>query len=122
MPTCVVCCARAGTAQGGRSDADLLKIVENNFDLRPGCIIRDLNLLRPIYSKTACYSHFGQCSPFFRLLVRWPSLTFLSLLCVLRSRRQGLHLGTAQASEALNPALNRLTNYSSLSYHSRPVR
>jgi len=49
-----------GTAQGGRSDADLLKIVENNFDLRPGCIIRDLNLLRPIYSKTACYSHFGR--------------------------------------------------------------
>jgi len=49
-----------GTATGGRSDADLLKIVENNFDLRPGCIIRDLNLLRPIYSKTACYSHFGR--------------------------------------------------------------
>lgn len=49
-----------GTAQDGRSDADLLKIVENNFDLRPGCIIRDLNLLRPIYSKTSCYSHFGR--------------------------------------------------------------
>jgi len=49
-----------GTAQDGRTDADLLKIVEANFDLRPGCIIRDLNLLRPIYSKTACYSHFGR--------------------------------------------------------------
>ena len=49
-----------GTAQDGRSDADLLKIVEENFDLRPGCIIRDLNLLRPIYSKTSCYSHFGR--------------------------------------------------------------
>lgn len=49
-----------GTATDGRTDADILKIVENNFDLRPGCIIRDLNLLRPIYSKTACYSHFGR--------------------------------------------------------------
>jgi S-adenosylmethionine synthetase len=49
-----------GTALDGRTDADLLKVVESNFDLRPGCIIRDLNLLRPIYSKTSCYSHFGR--------------------------------------------------------------
>jgi len=49
-----------GTAADGKTDADLLRVVENNFDLRPGCIIRDLNLLRPIYSKTACYSHFGR--------------------------------------------------------------
>jgi len=49
-----------GTAQGGRNDAALLQIVEDNFDLRPGMIIKALNLLRPIYSKTACYSHFGR--------------------------------------------------------------
>jgi len=49
-----------GTVADGKTDADLLKIVEANFDLRPGCIIRDLNLLRPIYSKTSCYSHFGR--------------------------------------------------------------
>jgi len=49
-----------GTALNGKIDADLLAIVESNFDLRPGCIIRDLKLLRPIYSKTACYSHFGR--------------------------------------------------------------
>jgi len=49
-----------GTATGTKTDADLLKIVEENFDLRPGCIIRDLKLLRPIYWKTACYSHFGR--------------------------------------------------------------
>ena len=30
------------------------------FDLRPAAIIRDLNLLRPIYSKTAAYGHFGR--------------------------------------------------------------
>lgn len=37
------------------SDA-LLKV----FDLRPAAIIRDLNLLRPIYSKTSAYGHFGR--------------------------------------------------------------
>jgi len=49
-----------GTAEGGRTDADLLKIIEKNFDMRPGCIIRDLKLTRPIYFKTACYGHFGR--------------------------------------------------------------
>ena len=30
------------------------------FDLRPAAIIRDLNLLRPIYSRTSAYGHFGR--------------------------------------------------------------
>ena len=30
------------------------------FDLRPGAIIRDLDLLRPIYAQTAAYGHFGR--------------------------------------------------------------
>ena len=34
---------------GTKSDAELLAIVKANFDLRPGCIIRDLKLTRPIY-------------------------------------------------------------------------
>ena len=33
----------------GKTDAELLDIVLKNFDLRPGCIIRDLQLTRPIY-------------------------------------------------------------------------
>jgi len=45
---------------GAKSDKVLLDIVKNNFDLRPGCIMRDLKLTRPIYSKTACYGHFGR--------------------------------------------------------------
>jgi len=45
---------------GKRSDAEILQIVKDNFDLRPGCIIRDLDLLRPIYLKTAAYGHFGR--------------------------------------------------------------
>ena len=35
------------------------------FDLRPAAIIRDLNLLRPIYSATASYGHFGRELPNF---------------------------------------------------------
>jgi S-adenosylmethionine synthetase len=38
----------------------LEKLVWEHFDLRPGAIIRDLDLLRPIYAKTASYGHFGR--------------------------------------------------------------
>ncbi len=36
------------------------ELVTEHFDLRPGAIIRDLDLLRPIYAKTASYGHFGR--------------------------------------------------------------
>lgn len=39
---------------------DIVKAVESCFDLRPGAIIRDLDLRRPIYRKTAAYGHFGR--------------------------------------------------------------
>lgn len=45
---------------GIKSDSDLLKIVKANFDLRPGKIVKDLDLKRPFYQKTACYGHFGR--------------------------------------------------------------
>jgi S-adenosylmethionine synthetase len=45
---------------GAKTDRELLDIVKNNFDLRPGVIMRDLGLTRPIYSKTASYGHFGR--------------------------------------------------------------
>jgi S-adenosylmethionine synthetase len=45
---------------GAKSDSELLAIVKANFDLRPGCLIRDLQLTRPIYQKTASYGHFGR--------------------------------------------------------------
>ena len=41
-------------------DARLVEIVEGAFDLRPGSIIRDLDLRRPIYRQTAAYGHFGR--------------------------------------------------------------
>jgi S-adenosylmethionine synthetase len=50
---------------GKVSDAELLVIVEKNFDLRPGVLARDLKLRRPIYQKTAAYGHFGRNDPDF---------------------------------------------------------
>jgi S-adenosylmethionine synthetase len=34
--------------------------VQENFDLRPGAILRDLELRRPVYQPTAAYGHFGR--------------------------------------------------------------
>jgi S-adenosylmethionine synthetase len=50
---------------GVKSDAEILEIVKNNFDLRPGVIQRDLKLKRPIYEKTAYFGHFGRDDPDF---------------------------------------------------------
>ena len=41
-------------------DAKILAAVREHFDLRPGAIIRDLDLRRPIYRQTASYGHFGR--------------------------------------------------------------
>jgi S-adenosylmethionine synthetase len=52
----------------GTEKFDVLKIsqaVNEVFDLRPAAVIRDLNLLRPIYAKTAAYGHFGRELPDF---------------------------------------------------------
>lgn len=43
-----------------KSESELLEIVKNNFDLRPGKIVVDLDLKKPIYSKTSSYGHFGR--------------------------------------------------------------
>ncbi len=42
------------------SDQEITSIVEKVFDLRPGAIIRDLELRRPLYRQTAAYGHFGR--------------------------------------------------------------
>jgi S-adenosylmethionine synthetase len=42
------------------SDEEIAHLVEEHFDLRPGAIIRDLNLRRPIYRQVAAYGHFGR--------------------------------------------------------------
>ncbi len=50
---------------GAISDESIAQIVQNVFDLRPKGIIQSLNLLRPIYGKTASYGHFGREEPEF---------------------------------------------------------
>jgi len=50
---------------GKKSNSEILEIVKKNFDLRPGVIVRDLRLNRPIFKKTAAYGHFGREDPDF---------------------------------------------------------
>ena len=45
---------------GKISDDKIAQLVSSEFDLRPGAIIRDLDLRRPIYRQTAAYGHFGR--------------------------------------------------------------
>ncbi|XP_061655532.1 methionine adenosyltransferase II, alpha a isoform X2 [Phyllopteryx taeniolatus] len=52
-----------GTSQ--KNENELLDIVRKNFDLRPGVIVRELDLKKPIYQQTASYGHFG------RVLFSW---------------------------------------------------
>jgi S-adenosylmethionine synthetase len=48
-----------GTSKG-KTDEELVEIVNKNFDLRPFAIIKELDLKRPIYAATAAYGHFGR--------------------------------------------------------------
>ncbi|MBC7335787.1 MAG: methionine adenosyltransferase, partial [Clostridia bacterium] len=45
---------------GRLPEAELARLVERHFDLRPGAIIRDLQLRRPLYRQVAAYGHFGR--------------------------------------------------------------
>ena len=45
---------------GKIADEKIVALINEHFDLRPGAIIRDLDLRRPIYRKTAAYGHFGR--------------------------------------------------------------
>lgn len=49
-----------GTVKDGWTDETLEKVVRKNFNFRPGNIIKELDLKRPIYQKTAKYGHFGR--------------------------------------------------------------
>ena len=46
-------------------DERIIGAIREVFDLRPAAIIRDLDLLRPIYAQTATYGHFGRELPDF---------------------------------------------------------
>ncbi len=46
-------------------ESEIVDIIKQNFDFRPGLIIKNLRLKRPIYAKTAAYGHFGREDPDF---------------------------------------------------------
>ncbi|MDD5155823.1 MAG: methionine adenosyltransferase [Candidatus Omnitrophica bacterium] len=50
---------------GKLSESKFVKLINDNFDLTPKSMIKELDLLRPIYKKTACYGHFGRTEPEF---------------------------------------------------------
>jgi len=45
---------------GSKNDKEILDIIDKNFDLRPGMIIKELDLKKPVYQKTSSYGHFGR--------------------------------------------------------------
>jgi len=57
-------------------EEEIEKIIRENFNLTPRGIIKELNLLRPIYRKTACYGHFGRNDPDFQ----WENIDKAKLL------------------------------------------
>jgi len=61
---------------GKLPDEQLSDLIDAHFDLRPGAIIRDLDLRRPIYRQTAAYGHFGRDD----LDLPWENLQRLSAL------------------------------------------
>jgi S-adenosylmethionine synthetase len=50
---------------GKLSEQEFVKLIRENFELTPKGMIKSLDLLRPIYIKTACYGHFGRTEPEF---------------------------------------------------------
>ena len=56
-------CSSRPSARRTVDPAKIQKAINEVFDLRPGAIIRDLDLLRPIYQQTAAYGHFGRDRP-----------------------------------------------------------
>ena len=50
---------------GKISDDKIVALIDRHFDLRPKAIVQGLNLLRPIYTRTATYGHFGRDEPEF---------------------------------------------------------
>ncbi len=79
---------------GKISDAKIIKLIERHFDLRPRAIIHTLDLLRPIYEKTAAYGHFGRDEPEFT----WEAIDKAALL------RDEAGIKTAVEAQAMTSA------------------
>lgn len=58
-----ICVDSYGTVAEGYTDEDLGKIAQEHFNLKPGRIIEQFNLKRPIFTKTTLYGHFLKDDP-----------------------------------------------------------
>jgi S-adenosylmethionine synthetase len=84
---------------GTVSDEKLAAAVRHVFDCRPGALIRELDLLRPIYKQTAAYGHFGRTEPDFT----WEQTPKVDALA--DAARSGNGIGKAHAKLAAKPRL-----------------
>jgi S-adenosylmethionine synthetase len=75
---------------GKVSDDEILRLINEHFDLRPAGIIQSLNLRRPIYQPTAAFGHFGRTD----IDAPWESLNKVPML------RKGIGVSVLQSSES----------------------
>jgi S-adenosylmethionine synthetase len=75
---------------GKVSDDEILRLINEHFDLRPAGIIQSLNLRRPIYQPTAAFGHFGRTD----IDAPWESLNKVPML------RKGVGVTVLQSSES----------------------
>ena len=81
---------------GAISDDKLAKVVRRVFDCRPGALIRELNLLRPIYRQTAAYGHFGRAEKEFS----WEQTGKVEQLLDAAGNGNGVHAAPKKLSAA----------------------
>ena len=77
---------------GKVSDEEIIRLINEHFDLRPAGIIQSLNLRRPIYQPTAAFGHFGRTD----IDAPWEALDKVPLL------RKGVGVGVDSGSEAIS--------------------
>ena len=75
---------------GKVSDEEIMRLINEHFDLRPAGIIQSLNLRRPIYQPTAAFGHFGRTD----IDAPWESLNKVPML------RKGVGVSVLQSSES----------------------
>jgi len=78
---------------GQVSDEEIVRLINEHFDLRPAGIIQSLNLRRPIYQPTAAFGHFGRTD----VDLPWEELNKVPML------RRGVGAGVSGARRAFNP-------------------
>ena len=74
---------------GKVSDEEIIRLINEHFDLRPAGIIQSLNLRRPIYQPTAAFGHFGRTD----IDVPWEALDKVPML----RKGVGAHLESREA-------------------------